>query len=115
MLGGLRAPQVDEGRLQALSRALPWLMPALRGPRSAEGAEPPAGPSAALDEEDVRRLAHELSTPLTYVRGFAQLLAEEADRLDPQALRELIVKLDRGTALLTETVRRHLPQPPPDA
>ncbi len=114
VLGGVRAPQVDEGRLQALSRALPWLMPALRGPRSAEEGEPPAGPSAALDEEDVRRLAHELSTPLTYVRGFAQLLAEEADRLDPQALRELIVELDRGTALLTETVRRHLPQPPPD-
>lgn len=109
VLAGFAAPRVNEELLLTVSRALPWLTPAVLG----EG-ESGAPPQALLDDESMRRLAHELSTPLTYVRGFVQLLASERDRLDQEVLREMIDNLDTGTARLVEIIGRYLPQPPPD-
>ena len=59
-------------------------------------------------------MAHELSSPLTYVRGFTQLLVTEREQLDPEVLEEVIDNIDTGTARLVEIVGRYLPQPPPD-
>ncbi len=108
VLAGFPSTRLSEEQLLAVLKALPWLQLAPRG----EEAGGPAAP--AFDDEAMRRMAHEISSPLTYVRGFAQLLADEMDQLDPEMLREAIGNLDTGTARLVEIVGRYLPQPPPD-
>lgn len=112
VLAGFPSPQVDEEHLRAVARALPWLSLAMRRPSSEEEEE--EAPPPLLDDETRRRLAHELSTPLTYVRGFAQLLASERGQLDPAVLEEMIDNIDQGTARLVEIVGNYLPQPAPD-
>jgi PAS domain S-box-containing protein len=108
VLAGFTTPQVDEEHLRAVIRALPWLGLAMRRP-SVEEVSPPL-----FDDETRRRLAHELSTPLTYVRGFAQLLASERGQFDPEVLEEMIDNIDKGTARLVEIVGDYLPQPSSD-
>ncbi len=108
VLTGFPSPQVDQERLRAVARALPWLGLAMRRPPGDQT------PPQLSDDETRRRLAHELSTPLTYVRGFAQLLASERGQLDPAVMEEMIDNIEQGTARLVEIVGNYLPQPAPD-
>jgi PAS domain S-box-containing protein len=108
VLAGFPSARLSEEQLLAVLKVLPWLRLAPREEEAGGAALP------ALDDEAMRRMAHEISSPLTYVRGFAQLLAGEMDQLDPEMMREAIGNLDTGTARLVEIVGHYLPQPPPD-
>ncbi len=108
VLAGLSSMQIDPEHLRALEWIAPWICLVMDAGR-------PAGddtvPADIFDDQARRRMAHELSTPLTYVRGFTQMLAADRDQLSAEALDEVITNIDEGTARLVEIVDGYMPHP----
>ena len=46
-----------------------------------------------MDDEELRKLVHDLRTPLTVVEGFARMLERGEDRLSPQDRAEFLGRI----------------------
>ncbi len=61
-----------------------------------------------MTEEDLRRLRHDLRSPLVVIGGFAGLLASDRD-IDPEERRDYAERIQRAAAelekLVTEALR----------
>jgi signal transduction histidine kinase len=61
-----------------------------------------------VTEEDLRRLRHDLRSPLVVIGGFAGLLASDRD-IDPEERRDYAERIQRAAAelekLVTEALR----------
>ena len=53
---------------------------------------------AEPDGPDVKRLVHDLRTPLTIVEGFAHLLERDADSLAPEQSAEYALRIKAAAA-----------------
>ncbi|MBO8137521.1 MAG: PAS domain-containing protein [Desulfotomaculum sp.] len=57
-------------------------------------------------------MAHEVRNPLTAVRGFAQLIAERCNNLDPKLIKMMISELDRTEAIISDFLGLAKPKDP---
>ena len=67
-----------------------------------------------MNEDDVRKLVHDLRTPLTVVEGFARMLQRGEDRLTPEERAEFLGRILEAAREMGEILDgvRHRPESP---